>query len=82
MAKAARCSLSLVTQSVVFPKSFGVKAAKRWLREHKLKAGKVDRQANTLRFRQVGPSVCRRGEFATIPMGNTGIQKVLCCPKR
>lgn len=90
MAKAARCSLGLVTQSVVFPSCpmygerkpcYGLKAAQQWLRKHKLKADKVDRQANTLRFRQVSPRVCRRGQFATISMGRTGIKKVLCCPK-
>lgn len=71
----------MVTQSVVFPKAYGVARAKRWLRDHGLKAGKVDRTASTLRFRQRSPSSCKRDDFAMISMGSTGIRKVICCPK-
>jgi hypothetical protein len=66
---------------VTFPARYGVARARAWLRKHGLHAGKVDRTATRLRFRQRDPATCQRGNFATIPMGATGIQQVLCCPK-
>lgn len=78
---AQRCPISTKPQTVIFPKRYGVKRAKAWLRTHGLKANKVDRTGNKLRFRQMPPSKCRKGNFATIPMGKTGITKVICCPK-
>lgn len=78
---AQRCSRGLVTQSVMFPGTFGVAAAKQWLRHYKLKAGKVDRRANTLRFRQMPPSKCVQGNYATKTVGKQGVKLVLCCPK-
>jgi len=78
---AQRCPISTVTQSVVFPRSYGVAKARRWLRTYGAKAGKVDRTASELRFRQMPPTKCRRGNFASIPMGATGIRKIICCPK-
>jgi hypothetical protein len=43
-------------QSVVFDKDmFTVAQAKAWLKKHKYKYGKVDKKANTLRFRQQDP---------------------------
>jgi len=80
---AARCGVALVTQSVVFPRRYGVARARRWLRTHKLKARKLDRTATQLRFRQLDPRrACAAGNFATISMGATGIRKILCCPKQ
>jgi hypothetical protein len=79
---AQRCPISTVTQTVIFPRAYGVPRAKKWLRKHKLKAGKVDYEANTIRFRQISPKSCRGGEFASIPMGKTSIRKIICCPKR
>jgi hypothetical protein len=78
---ARRCARGLVAQSVTFPASYGVGPARTWLRRHGLVAAKVDRTANRLRFRQRDPATCQRGNFATIAMGATGIQQVLCCPK-
>jgi len=75
-----RCRTSTVTQSVVFPKAWGLARARAWLRAHGLKADKVDRTAHTLRFRQRAPKACQRGNYATISMGSTGIRKVICCP--
>jgi len=79
---AQRCSTSTVTQSVVFPKRWGVARARRWLKSHGLRSPKVDRTATELRFRQMPPGKCRRGNFASIPMGKTGVRKIICCPKR
>ena len=78
---AKRCPISTVTQTVIFPKSFGVAKARAWLRAHGEKAGKVDRKTGSLRFRQMPPSKCRKGNYATLPMGSSGIRKVICCPK-
>jgi hypothetical protein len=75
-----KCATALVTQSVIFPRNYGAVPAKQWLRKHKLKAPNVERTKKTLRFRQRDPSTCVRNQYATIPMGETGIKKVLCCP--
>jgi len=77
-----RCSTSTKTQSVLFPKSWGVVKARKWLRAHGKKAGKVDHKPNHLRFRQFSPTKCKRGNFATIPLGSEGVKAVICCPKR
>jgi hypothetical protein len=43
-------------QSVVFDKDmFTILQAKKWLKEHGFKYGKVDKKLNTLRFRQMDP---------------------------
>jgi hypothetical protein len=78
---AQRCPRALVAQSFAFPASYGVAQAQAWLRRHKLAVPPVARTATQLRFRQRDPATCQRGNFATIPMGATGIQQVLCCPK-
>lgn len=75
-----KCPTGTVTQSVIFPKSYGAVPAKRWLRKHKLKAPNVQRTKKTLRFRQRDPSTCVKGQYATIPMGDTPIKMVICCP--
>jgi hypothetical protein len=76
-----RCSVGTATQSVVFPERWGVTQARRWLATHGLRSPKVDRTATELRFRQRPPGGCRRGTFASIPMGRTGVRKIICCPK-
>lgn len=78
---ARRCPISTVTQTVIFPRSYGMGRARKWLSAHGSRSTKVDRTKNSLRFRQISPSKCRPGNFATIPMGKTGIRKVICCPK-
>lgn len=78
---AKRCARSMVTQSVVFPKAYGVGPARRWLKEHGLTSRKVHATKGTLRFRQLPPTACKRGNYATIKMGATGIRKIICCPK-
>jgi hypothetical protein len=77
-----RCPVSTRTQTVIFPKSFGVAKARRWLKRHGLKSPKVDRTATELRFRQAPPGKCRRDSFASIPMGSTGVRKIICCPRK
>jgi hypothetical protein len=78
----ARCKTGTQTQTVLFPKSWTTARARAWLRRHGKKAGKVDITGNRLRFRQMDPSSCQKGNYATIPLGRAGIQAVICCPKR
>jgi hypothetical protein len=78
---AKRCAAGLVTQSVIFPADYGLVAAKRWLKKNRLKAVKVDRTKNTMRFRQRPVSACKPGNFATIAAGQSLVKLVLCCPK-
>lgn len=67
-------------QSVIVNKSdFTERKAKDKVKELGFKSSKVDRTANTFRFRQIDPSKCKQGQFATIPITN-GIQAVICEP--
>lgn len=77
-----RCPVSTEIQAILFPQIFSVAKARTWLRRHNKKAGKVHRTQGYLRFRQLPPSRCRQGNFATIPLGRCGIKAVICCPKR
>jgi hypothetical protein len=46
----------MAVQSVVFPKAkFSLVSALKWLREHNMKAEKVDVTPHTFRFRQMVP---------------------------
>lgn len=67
-------------QTIVFerPKWTAV-TARKWLREHGKKFGKVDVKENTLRFRQVDPKDFKSGEFAMIRFGEpeVGIQALV-----
>ena len=69
--------------SIMFDRSrWTALEAKRWLREHDFKAPAVDRQANTLRFRQHPPTEFHKDSFRTIPFGrDTGIQAIVAVPK-
>ena len=70
-------------QSILFDRSvWGVREAKRWLREHDFKAPNVDRKPNVFRFRQHNPSLFHKDSFRTIPFGeNTGIQAIVAIPR-
>ena len=49
-----------IIQSVIFPKSYEVKNARKWLKANGYKSPKVDIETNTLRFRQISPTVVKR----------------------
>jgi len=77
-----KCKVGMQAQSVVFSTArYSEKRAKQWLRDHRLTIKKIDRNATQLRFRQFSPSRCKAGQYASIPMGKTGIRKIICCPK-
>lgn len=68
---------SLILEKKEFPT---VSSAKRKVKELGFKASKVDKTDNTIRFRQIEPSKCIQGQFATIPITD-GVQAVICEPK-
>lgn len=68
-------------QSVVFDKDkFNITQAKKWLKDNGYKSPKVDKQENTLRFRQIEPSkVEKEGykDYRTKELGNSGIKLII-----
>ena len=79
----AGLSENYVVQSVVFPKSFGLEKAAKWLQENKYKVKKVDEKKNTLRFRQLTPATVKKNgytEFRNKEIGD-GIILVLAYKK-
>lgn len=68
----------MIVQSVVVPKSWGLRRARAWLKAHGYAAPKVDVTKNTLRFRQHDPRSC--SSFGTIKMGKD-VRAVVCCPR-
>jgi hypothetical protein len=70
-----------IVQSVVFDSDkYTVEEAKKWLKENNYKAPKVDREANTIRFRQVNNKLSeKRGytNYRTKPLGDSKIYLVL-----
>jgi hypothetical protein len=68
-----------VVQCVCFPLSYGVKEAKKWLKESGYKCPKVDETENQLRFRQIAPTTVKKNgytDYRTKEIGE-GIQLVL-----
>ncbi len=55
-------------------------AAKQWAREHGFKTSKIDEKANTFRFRQFEPSLCKAGTFRNKKI-TEGVVAVICVPK-
>lgn len=74
-----------LVQSVVFDKDkFNVQQAKKWLKDNKYKSSKVDKQENTLRFRQEDPNkVEKKGftEYRTKDLENSGIKLIIVYKK-
>ena len=68
-------------QSVVFDSDkFTIPMAKKWLKENSYIAPKVDREANTIRFRQIEPTTVEKEGFTkyrTKELGNSGIKLIL-----
>jgi len=72
---------SKVQSLIVNKKSFPTKtSAKSKVKELGFKTSKVDVTDNNFRFRQIDPSKCKQGQFATIPL-TSGVQAVICEPK-
>jgi len=76
---------SYIVQSVVFDKDkFNITSAKKWLKENKFKYPKVDKQENTIRFRQESPEkVENEGftEYRTKNLNNSGIKLIIAYKK-
>lgn len=74
-----------VVQSVVFDKDkFNITTAKKWLKTNNFKSPKVDKQENTLRFRQIEPEkVENEGftEYRTKDLNNSGIKLIIAYKK-
>lgn len=47
-------------QSVLFSRNFGMSEAKKWLRDHGYKYGKVDITSGHIRFRQSDPRLYKK----------------------
>ena len=74
-----------IVQSVVFEKDkFNIATAKKWLKTNGFKSPKVDKQENTLRFRQVEPSKIESEgftEYRTKTLDNSGINLIIAYKK-
>ena len=70
-----------VVQSVIFPiKTFTIKTARKWLKEHKYKFAKVDTTESKLRFRQLAPKTVEKSgftEYRNKKLGVSGISLIL-----
>lgn len=74
-----------VVQSVIFDKDkFNITTAKTWLKSNDFKSPKVDRQENTLRFRQIDPEKVEKegfSEYRTKDLNNSGIKLIIAYRK-
>lgn len=72
-------------QSVVFNKDqFTVASAKKWLKANNYKSPKVDRETNTLRFRQLDPDYIENkgyNDYKTKKLGKSGIMLIIAYKK-
>lgn len=72
-------------QSIVFDShKYSIPDAKKWLKENGYKSSKVDKEANTIRFRQIEPSrVEKEGltEYRTKELGKSGINLIIAYNK-
>ena len=74
-----------VIQSVVFDKDkFNISTAKKWLKTNDFKSPKVDKQENTLRFRQIEPKKVENegfSQYRTKDLNNSGIKLIIAYKK-
>ena len=72
---------SSIVQSVVFEsKRYNITQSKKWLKENGYKSPKVDKETNTIRFRQIDPKkVGKMGftKYKNKKLGNSGITLIL-----
>jgi len=68
-------------QSVVFDKDkFNITQAKKWLKTNGFKSPNVDKEANTIRFRQADPNMVEDEgytDYRTKELGNSGINLII-----
>jgi len=67
-----------VVQSVIFPHSYGIPEARKWLKTNGYKSPKVDVEKNTIRFRQMTPSAVKKQGFTEYRNKEIGDGILLC----
>lgn len=60
-------------QSILVPRSWGLKKAKSWVLQHNFKVKKIDKTLNFYRFRQLSPA---NYMYFTVPLVN-GVELVM-----
>ena len=78
------CPIGTEIQTVLVPHSkFPTRDSVRaWIIEHGFKATKVDEGKSVTRFRQIDPDHFEPKSFRTIPLGASGVQAVIGCPRQ
>ena len=83
MAKFKRqsCKIGMEAQTILFDRSIYTPAqARKWLKDHGFKAGKIDKGEKFLRFRQKDPGACRFFRFGK--SFKKGVRPLYCCPTK
>jgi len=78
------CPIGTEIQTVLVPHSkFPTRgSARAWIVEHGFKATKMDEGKTVTRFRQIEPDHFEPKSFRTIPLGSSGVQAVIGCPRQ
>lgn len=76
------CPIGTEIQTLLFPPSRSAAEARSWAVAHGFSAPKVDTLTGRARIRQHSPKRFAPGSFRTIPLGSSGVQAVIGCPKR
>jgi hypothetical protein len=77
------CPIGTEIQTLLVPRSkFPTEQkARAWILSHGFHAKKIDVGQSVMRFRQLSPSHFEPESFRTIPLGKSGVQAVIGCPK-
>jgi hypothetical protein len=78
------CPIGTEIQTVLVPHAqFPTREkARAWIVEHGFRATKADVGKSVTRFRQIDPDHFEPKSFRTIPLGKSGVQAVIGCPRR
>jgi hypothetical protein len=78
------CPIGTEIQTVLVPRAKfpTLASARAWVTEHGFRATKSDEGATVTRFRQLPPDHFEPKSFRTIPLGKSGVQAVIGCPKQ
>ena len=78
------CPIGTEIQTVLVPHSkFPTReSARAWIVEHGFKATQADEGKTVTRFRQIDPDHFEPKSFRTIPLGASGVQAVIGCPRQ
>lgn len=77
------CPIGTEIQTILVPrpKFLTEGKARTWILEHGFHAKKIDVGQSVFRFRQLSPDHFEPKSFRTIPLGKSGVQAVIGCPK-